>query len=202
MYDSEHPTRKTLPAKCRSCNHPLDSPLFCGDCRTLHSAEDCNYFELLGLAQSYKLDPAELRRHYLNNSRNIHPDQHGEADTNLSLRASALLNEAYRVLVDPLLRAEYLLEEAGGQSAREDKNVPQDVLIRTLMLREEIEEARAARNEAALDGYRQQIQQLREQAFVRIAELAESLPGNKASRRELRSYLNTAKYYQKLLDQL
>lgn len=182
----------------------MDSPLFCANCRTLYPAEECNYFELLGFEPNYKIDEAELRRRYLHNSRDVHPDQHGgaEADAELSLRTSARLNEAYRVLADPILRAEYLLEVAGGKSSREDKTVPQEVLTQAMMLREGIEEARAAGNEDALATCRQQAERLYDRALGGIGKLAEQLPGTYQARHELRARLNAVKYYQKLLDQV
>ncbi len=182
----------------------MDSPLFCGNCRTLHPATGCGHFELLGFEPTYEIDAAELRRRYLQNSRDIHPDQHGgpDADAGLSLRTSARLNEAYRVLGDAVLRAEYLLEVVGGKSSREDKTVPQEVLTQVLMLREEIEEARAAGNQDALATCRQQVQRLYDRALDGIGALAARLPGTDQERQELRSRLNAVKYYQKLLDQV
>ena len=54
---------KTAPAKCRSCSRPMDTPLFCSDCHTLHPAEDRSHFELLGLEPTYDVDAADLGGH-------------------------------------------------------------------------------------------------------------------------------------------
>ena len=181
----------------------MNSPLFCGNCRTLHPADQLNHFELLGLNPIYNIDLTELRRKYLHSSRDIHPDHHGDAtaDPNLSLRTSARLNEAYRVLVDPLLRAEYLLELAGGKSSTQDKNVPQEILNQTLMLREDIEEAQAADDQDSLSLIQQQIYLLYDQTADEVAKLALQLSGTDQTRRQLRQKLNAVKYYQKLLEQ-
>ncbi|MGD8452256.1 MAG: Fe-S protein assembly co-chaperone HscB [Phycisphaerae bacterium] len=196
--------RKAMPAKCRSCNRPMYSPLFCADCRTLHPAEGVDHFALLGVSASYDLDPAELRQAYLHCSRDIHPDRHGEcaADAALSMRSSARLNEAYRVLNDPVLRAEYLLELAGGASSAEDKSVPEGVLAQVLILREEIEEARAAGDAVTLTNYVRQVHELHEDAVGRLGDLARQLPGTEELRQSLRQTLNAVRYYQKLLEQI
>ena len=202
MSATANGTGKTTPAKCRSCNRPMDTPLFCSDCHTLHPADGSSYFELLGFEPAYDLDEGDLRRRYLQASREIHPDRHGSEadDAALSVRVSAQLNEAFRVLGDPVLRAEYLLELVGGQPSSLDKSVPQEVLTQTLMLREEIEEARAAGDAATLAGCRQQAQRLHDESGQAAADLARQMPGDVALRKQLRQTLNTVRYYQKILD--
>jgi molecular chaperone HscB len=192
------------PAKCRSCNRPLDSPLFCGNCHTLHPAAGLTHFAVLGLSPSFDINLDELRRKYLYCSRCIHPDHHsaGGADADLSLHTAAQLNEAYRVLQDPVLRAEHLLALAGGRSSAEDKSAPPDVLAQTMLLREELEEARAANDNVGLATLRKQVQSLREQALQVVAGLARELPGSDDTRQRLREQLNAVKYYRKLLEQL
>jgi len=205
MSASARRERRATPVKCRTCARPMHSPLFCADCHTLHPADGFDHFDLLGFEPAYDIDDAELRRRYLRVSRDIHPDRHGRAATEsaaLSLRGSARLNEAYRVLSDPLLRAEYLLEVVGGKSSAQDKSVAPEVLTRTLAAREEIEEARAAGNQATLATCGQQVRQLFDQTAQRIGTLARQLPGAADVRHELRQALNAVKYYQKLLERL
>ncbi len=183
----------------------MHSPFFCDNCRSLSPADGLNYFELLGLAAAFDLDPARLRQSYLQASRRVHPDQHGadaDADSELSLRLSAQLNEAHRVLADPVLRAEYLLELLGGKSAKRDKSVPPAVLSATLALQEEIQDAKAANNATALDACRNQVQQRCTATLAAIEGLARRLPGDDALRRELRQTLNSIKYYQRLREQV
>jgi molecular chaperone HscB len=188
------------PVKCSGCNRPMDSPLFCEGCGRLYPAEGYNYFDLFGLPPQYDLDTAALRRKYLETSRAIHPDHHGQRPEAalMSLRASARLNEAYRVLADPLLRAEYLLELFGGSSAAQDRSVGPDVLAQTLALREQLEEARQMGLETQLADLRRQIETLCEQTESAVRELARHLPGDENLRRELRQQLNALRYYQKL----
>jgi molecular chaperone HscB len=192
------------PAKCTACNRPMDSPLFCGGCHTLHPAEGLNLFQIFEMAPSFDIDQAELRRRYLRSSRAIHPDHHGDSASAaaLSLRTSAKLNEAFRVLSNPLSRAEYLLELAGGHSSAADKSVPQDVLTRTLMLREEIEEARLAGDAERLQSAGAEVERLRDEALEVVAELARQLPATDLVRKQLRQKLNAVKYYQKLAESL
>ena len=80
---------------------------------------------------------AELERHYLERSRDAHPDLASGDDD-----AAAALNEAYAALKDPFRRAEHLLELLGGPSAKDDKSVPPAFLMEMLELREAMEAAK------------------------------------------------------------
>jgi len=195
------PTTTAAPAKCQACSRPMNTPLFCDHCRSLYPAEGLTHFELLGFQPRFDLDPGELRQRYLQTSRDVHPDSRGSAaDSALSLRICAQLNEAHRVLADPVLRAEYLLEVCGGKSGAEDKSVPQDVLNTALTLREELEAARAADDEAACDEIEARARGLYEGALARITNLARHLPGDEQTRRQLRTTLNSIKYHRRLLE--
>lgn len=193
--------RPPTPTKCTRCNRPLHTPLVCDSCHTLFPPDRLNHFELFGLPPAYELDVADLRARYLHISRDAHPDHHRD-DPQLSLRVSAELNEAYRVLTDPLLRAEYLLELHGGKSAIEDKSVPPNVLTTTLELREAVAEARAAGNTAVQSTLRKQIDTLQDQQRAAVADLARQLPGDEPLRDRLRSALNALKYYTKIASEL
>lgn len=193
--------QSAAPTKCAACNRPLELNLFCDGCHTLYPADRLNYFELLALPPQYDLDPAEVRRAYLNLARVTHPDRFPGAPAEvagLSLRLSAQINRAQQVLLDPVLRAEYMLELAGGSSAAQDKSVPPEVLSATLLLREEIDEARAAGDTAALAAIAARIRAERERRLASMAALARQLPGDEALRHALRVALNVLKYDERL----
>jgi molecular chaperone HscB len=106
--------------------------------------ETVDAFERLGLPRRFSVNPVELERHYLERSRETHPDfASGDED------ASAALNEAYATLRDPFRRAEHLLALLGGPSAKDDKSLPPAFLMEMLELREEIEAAKASPADAA-----------------------------------------------------
>lgn len=195
-------TNAVIPAKCTNCAGPMDSPVFCDHCRSLYPADGLNYFELFGLPAQYDVDVDELRRTYLRISRNVHPDHQCDRGGTLCMRVSASLNEAQRILVDPILRAEYLLEVVGGDSAATDRQVPPEVLSATMMLREEIDEATADGDTAALEDCRQRVAQMHAETAERIMTLARELPGDESTRQTLRSALNSIKYYQRLQNEL
>lgn len=203
MTAEVHSPDSAKPSKCHACDGPMNTPVFCSNCQTLQPADGLSYYDMLGLPPKYDLEPAEVRQAYLKLSRDIHPDRfnsHSPEDAAQSVRISAQSNRAYQVLSDPVLRAEYLLELTGGKSAQDDKSVPSDVLTQVMMLREELDEARADQDDAALADARRQVQARFDQTLTQIGDLARELPGTDDSRQTLRTKLNTIKYYQKLLE--
>lgn len=99
----------------------------------------------------FKIDVRELRREFLQLQAVAHPDRH---PANLKTRAeatSARINEAYKTLQNPLLRAQYLLSLRGIDVAEDEtaKVEDPDLLMEVLDAREEIEEAQ---EEQELDG--------------------------------------------------
>jgi len=181
----------------------MPSPLFCDHCHSLYPAEGGDHFTLLGIERKFNLDQNELRQRYLQISRAVHPDYHGTGErAAASVILSARLNEAYRVLADPALRAEYLLELAGGPSAAADKHVPPDVLAATFALREQIADAKASQSEAVLADCRERVRQMHSAAMQQVADLARRLPGDAELRQQLRGALNTVRYAQKLQSEL
>lgn len=193
-----------LPLKCGTCAGPLDSPVLCQTCGELQLNERLSHFELLGLPPSFELDADDLRRRFIQISRKVHPDRLSVADSTAQtagLRVSAQLNAAYEILADPLRRAEYLLELSGGSSSAADKSVPQDVLMKSLTQREELEDARAAGDESVVAALRARVAREYEQYCERIFALARQLPGDEALRKSLRLELNTVKYYTRFREQ-
>ena len=139
----------SVPQKCLACDAELRSPIVCQDCHKLYPIpKSVDYFELLGLDHRYDIDLSRLDDRFLSVSRHIHPDYFtnaGEEMGHLSTRLSAEINEALKVLKDPVLRAGYMLELSGGPSASDDRSVPPEILSESVMLREEIEQGDSGR---------------------------------------------------------
>ncbi|MBU0716906.1 MAG: DnaJ domain-containing protein [Planctomycetes bacterium] len=136
------------PLKCLECRASLVSPMVCSGCETLGTfAQSTDYFELLGLERRYHLDEAKLALAFRALIRNLHPDRYGGQPAEVrafAMRMCAELNQAYRVLADPTLRASYMLELVGGPSATQVRGAPGNLLAEVVMIREKIDHARAA----------------------------------------------------------
>src|SRR5205814_6968202 len=110
-----------------------------------------NYFELFGLPARFGCDPVSLERAYRRLQSEVHPDRFAsgsDQDKRLALQSSARVNEAYRSLKDPVLRAQYLLSLNGIDALSEtDTQLPMEFLEQQLERREMAAEA-AARNDS------------------------------------------------------
>lgn len=204
MAATQNESRSAVPTKCATCQALQQVPFACDDCHELLAhVQGADYFELFGLPRAYELDLNVLEERFLAICRNIHPDKYASAGEEMrafALRASASVNKAYDVLRDPLHRAEYLLESMGGKSATQDKRVPQDLLGQVMLVREEIEEAKAAGDEQAMLGIREKVQTRRRDLESRIAGLCTMLTQDgEQGKDELRQQLNALKYLNKLL---
>jgi len=171
-----------------------------------------DYFALLGLPHRYAIDAAAMKKSYLAMSRATHPDFFAGDPEKLAevLAVSSAVNDAHRTLEDPVRRAEYVLLAHGGKNAGDDKRVPPEMLGEVLILNEEIGEAKAGGDAAALAGFRGQMLARHESVLRQIealgAKLTESgdarAKGDAATLDALRLQLNAMKYVQNLLGQL
>ena len=89
-----------------------------------------NYFDLFGLSVRYLIDENELTVAYLKKQRETHPDNSGNSSD------SSILNLAYSVLKNPLLRAEYILSLIGKNT----NTMPQYLALKMCDLREQFAE--------------------------------------------------------------
>src|SRR5262247_2506354 len=99
-----------------------------------------------------------LEKAYREIQSRVHPDRFahaGDAERRASLQWTTRVNEAYRVLKDPVQRAKHILELNGVDVAFEtNTQMPSDFLLQQLELREELEGAIQKKDAAGLDRLR------------------------------------------------
>jgi len=113
-----------------------------------------DYFTLLGLPQQFEVTTAALDERFRQLQREVHPDRFAAAD-DAARRASMMLatqiNAAYQTLRSPLKRAIYLLELSGVDVGAESNTaMSPEFLMSQMMWREQVADARAAKDTAAL----------------------------------------------------
>ncbi len=152
-----------VPVACWSCSiGHNDFTLFCPHCSKIQPPPGGDYFSVFSLAPKLNLDLAALEHEFHRLSRKLHPDRFARSQDNekqWSLADTALLNDAYRTLKDPLRRTEYLLklegaeigEEHSGKDRVDPSRVPADLLEEVFELNMQLEEMRAAHTSGEKD---------------------------------------------------
>src|ERR1019366_6154583 len=89
-----------------------------------------DYFAFLELPRNLAIDAKDLEKKFYALSRQLHPDMHSrksQAERDQAEESTAILNDAYRTLRDPITRAEYLLKLEGFDTSEQtSKDVPPD----------------------------------------------------------------------------
>jgi molecular chaperone HscB len=139
-----------------------------------------NHFELLQMPVCFRLDLAELDRHYLEMQTRVHPDRSAslsDAERRLHLQWATLTNEAYQTLKQPLARARYLLKIRGVDTQEEDNTaMPTEFLMEQIDWREELQTAAGDRDACALGRLVTRLKGERNTLFETLATLLDDDP--------------------------
>jgi molecular chaperone HscB len=130
-----------------SMNAPSKSSSFTGADK--HGSHRNDHFSLFGLPRKLWIEMSTLEQKFLQLSWKLHPDNFVNApatEQEHSLKESSQLNDAYRVLRDPVARVEYLLEIEGTRKEGEQKQqAPPELLEEVFELNESLDELREAK---------------------------------------------------------
>ncbi|QIW16214.1 Fe-S protein assembly co-chaperone HscB [Pasteurellaceae bacterium RH1A] len=136
-----------------------------------------NPFELFDLPVAFEIDQAVLSERYLALQKSLHPDNfasHSAQDQRIAMQKSTEVNDAQKILKDPILRAETIIALNTGLTHDPEQKSNRDVafLMQQLEWREALNGIENSQDEAALEDFTQQIKAEQKQM---IAELTLSL---------------------------
>ena len=127
------------------------------------AASDLNqdFFTLFGLPRRFAMDVDRLEQAYRDRQAQVHPDRHAhrsDAEKRVAMQWATQVNEAYRTLRKPLLRARYLLELEGVDAGVETNTAMAPAfLMEQMEWREAVEEAREGGDVADLEHLHQRL---------------------------------------------
>jgi molecular chaperone HscB len=169
-------------------------------------SNNSGYFELFDLPRKLWIEMGALEQKFLQLSWKLHPDNFvnaSEQERELSLQRSSELNDAYRVLRDPVARVEYLLGIEGARKEGEHKQqAPPELLEEVFELNESLDELREAkvsgsdlavlksRLESAEKGFQQKLSGVDAQLQAAAREWDAALQGEAATRKQIMAKLN------------
>jgi len=194
-------------AVCWNCGEGTPSR-FCVKCKALQAPLP-DYFDFFEIPRRLTLDAKDLEKRFYALSRQLHPDLYSRKsarEREYSLEATAILNDAYRTLRDPISRALYVLRLEGFEiSEQGTKDVPPELLEEVFELNMALEELRAGDESVApqLVEARQQFEEMRDEVDRRLGdEFAAWDTGHKSDvLAAVRALLNRRKYITNLIAQ-
>lgn len=164
---------------CWKCGEQQHDSLFCKFCNTLQPPAT-DYYRFFDIERKLSIHLHALQDRYYRLSRLVHPDRFQSGTPNerrFSLDATAILNDAYRTLRDPVARAEYFLKEEGIEAAGgQSKRVPPELLEEVFEVNSALEELRGGDGsvrkdlEAALGRFKERCGKLDAELGVLFAE--------------------------------
>lgn len=137
-----------------------------------------NHFALFQLPQRFAVDLTALEKAYHGVQSQAHPDKFAHAtgaEKRVAMQWATRANEAYQTLKNPLKRASYLCELNGVDLQTESNtSMPPAFLMQQMEWREELDDAKAGKDVAALEGLDNALRAARKDAVARIETLLDS----------------------------
>jgi molecular chaperone HscB len=142
--------------------------------------ERIDHFALFDLPRKLWIEMSGLEQKFLQLSWKLHPDNFVNAsaeEQERSLKHSSEVNDAYRVLRDPVARVEYLLEIEGARKEGEHKQqAPPELLEEVFELNESLDELREAKDSGGdLAALKSRLESARHNFHEKLGEVDEQL---------------------------
>ena len=125
-----------------------------------------NPFALFDLPVAFQVDSALLNERYLALQKSLHPDNFSAAsaqEQRLAIQKSAEINDALRILKDPITRADSIIAINTGETENpeEKSNNDIDFLMQQMEWRETLENIENRQDTDELTAFAQEINQIR-----------------------------------------
>ena len=172
-----------------------------------------DYFDLFEFERRFAIDRDELRKRYYQLSRRFHPDFYAEksdGERKIAGDNSAILNDAFKTLSDPIRRAEYILSIRKGNIPSEP-SPPQDLFEEILEIGELLVDSKGdGPHEEIITEEREKLQKAKKRFMEKYTDLLNSLEslfekllidGDDANS-EIISRLNNLKYIEKTVSRI
>ena len=163
-------------------------------------------FEMLGVDRRFDLDLSVLEKTHRELSRALHPDkfaQAGVSERRAVLEKAASVNEAWRMVREPITRAEALFRLAGIEVGedKEPKASPA-FLMEVMDEREALADARAAKDLAKVRAVGATMAKRAHEAQAKLSAGFAASRGDAAATQKLVPLLGELRFYKRFLDEV
>lgn len=152
-----------------------------------------NYFKLFDLPPTFALDLVGLEQRWRQIAARVHPDRFATAtpaERRVAMQWASTINEGYRVLKSPLMRARYLCEQAGCDLQTESNTRMDGAFLMSQMeWREALDEALGQGDATALNALRADINQAVIEIQDTVADLIDHRHDFQAAAAKVREWM-------------
>lgn len=160
-------------------------------------------FETLGLPRRFDVDSSELEQHYRDLQRALHPDKFTQASSSerrMRLEQAMRVNEAYRVLRDPIARAEALLRFGASGPDEKSKAADPGFLMWMMEARELLAAARARNDLGAVKTFDADVAARERACEAKLRVLLDGL--DSSTHTQATALVSELKYYRRFRDEV
>ncbi len=146
-----------------------------------------NYFEFYDLPQSFKIDESQLKKKFYALSKQYHPDfyvNEPQEKQDEILELSTVNNRAYRILSDPLMRIEYILELHHLIAEGDKYTLPQEFLMEMMDVNEALMDMEFEPDPSRLMVIGAQVDEIEASIFDQLKELTDQFDDHDTEKSE------------------
>jgi len=163
-------------------------------------------FATLGIPRTYDVDLAALEKTHRELSRALHPDKFvaaGASERRAALSKAVQVNEAWRVVRDPIRRAEALFALAGiAVGERNEPPSDPELLMEIMEQREALAEARASKDVAAVHRLKSTMEARASEAERALTQGFARGEGKREALEPLVGRLGELRFYRRFLEEV
>ena len=163
-------------------------------------------FATLGIERRFDVDVIAVEKRHRELSRALHPDKYADAgasERKATLSKAVEVNEAWRVVREPITRAEALFTLAGLTVGERNEPKPSgELLMAAMELRETLEEAKAKRDLKAIEKLAGEVDAKRRGAEEKLRAGFADGSAKRAKIEALVPVLGELRFHQRFLDEV
>lgn len=163
-------------------------------------------FDLLGIKPEFDLDMKAVEARHRDLSKALHPDRYAQASSaerRMALSRAIEVNEAFRIVRDPIKRAEALFKKLGVPAGEMAEPKPSPNLLMEMMeAREELSDAARAKNIGKVHQLATTMQSREREVLASLSKGLQAAGENGEAARKLIHYLGELRYLRRFLDEV
>ena len=162
-------------------------------------------FEVLRIEPRFDVDLVAVEKRVRDLSRVLHPDRHAGASAGqrrMSLGRAIDVNEAWRIVRDPIRRAEALLRRAGAQPADQDAKADPRFLVDFMEQREALSEAKRKGDKREIDRLASSVRARSAEATSRLSAGFSAAGDDPERLAALAAIVGELRYFRRFLDEV